>query len=154
MKKVGIVQYSLDMEVVGRFMSVREAERAYGITHISAVCRRQRRSDGGYIWRYDDDESPLDFSRANWEAANPGKLEDGRGRKRRKYYEYKPKQGGNLVPGQSARLETITENTRNLIPKAEPCNIRSTEDYLVRIMKNYELILRKLKKSERQGNQE
>lgn len=140
MQKVGIVQYSQDMEVLGHFASVREAQQAYGISHVSAVCRRQRRSDGGYIWRYDDDQNPHDFSKEHWEAANPDKIEDGGSRKSRKNYKYPPKQGGNLVLDETG--EALAENSKNLMPKAESFSARGTEDYLVRIMKNYELILR------------
>ena len=144
MQKVGIVQYSQDMEVLGHFASVREAQQAYGISHVSAVCRRQRRSDGGYIWRYDDDQSPLDFSKEHWETANPDKLENTGHLKRRKKYKYPPKQGGNLVL--KPTVEMPADNSRNLMPNVEYFSARSTEDYLVRIMKNYELILRTMKK--------
>ena len=153
MQKVGIVQYSQDMEVLGHFASVREAQNAYGISHVSAVCRRQRRSDGGYIWRYDDDESPFDFSREHWEAANPDKLEDVGIIKRKKYRHASaktgklPGQGGNLVVGQTRKPEFLTESTRNLVPEAESGHFRDGEDYLVRVMRNYELILRTIRKT-------
>ena len=139
MKKVGIVQYSQDMEVVGHFASVREAQRTYGISHVSAVCRRQRRSDGGYIWRYDDDQHPLDFSKDHWEAANPDRLEDSCGRKRRTQYEYTPKSHGGNLAIKPKPVEIIAANGGNL---SIGRNRSAGEDYFVRIMNNYELLLR------------
>ena len=66
MEKVGVVQYSMDMQVLGAFDSIREAQRAYGITHVSSVCQRKRVTDGGFVWRYDDDVAPNEFSREGW----------------------------------------------------------------------------------------
>ena len=143
MQKVGVVQYSQDMEVVGHFASVREAQRAYGISHISAVCRRQRHSDGGYIWRYDNDQHPSDFSKARWEAANPDRLGDDSGRQRRRQYEYTPKtHGGNLVATPKPS-QIFSANGGNLSVWQ---NRSVGEDYFVRIMNNYELLLRTKKR--------
>lgn len=46
------------MSELHRYSSIKEAESIYSISHISGVCRRHRKSDGGYIWRYDDDADP------------------------------------------------------------------------------------------------
>ena len=58
MKKRGVVQYTKAMSELHRYSSIKEAESIYSISHISGVCRRRRKSDGGYIWRYDDDADP------------------------------------------------------------------------------------------------
>ncbi len=55
MQKRKVIQYSLDMEPIREFSSIREAEAMYHITHISSVCRQKRRADGGFIWRYGAD---------------------------------------------------------------------------------------------------
>ena len=51
-----VVQYTTDGERVAVFASVREAQEAYGITHISSVCRRRRRTDGGDVWVFEDED--------------------------------------------------------------------------------------------------
>ena len=55
MVKRRIVQYSKEMEPLRTFESIQEAQEYYHITHISGVCRRKRASDGGYIWRYEEE---------------------------------------------------------------------------------------------------
>ena len=59
MRKRGVVQYTKAMSELHRYSSIKEAETVYSISHISGVCRRRRRSDGGYVWRYEDDVDPL-----------------------------------------------------------------------------------------------
>lgn len=48
-----IVQYTKNGEFVNSFLTATEAEQKTGInnSHISAVCRGQRKSAGGYIWK-------------------------------------------------------------------------------------------------------
>ena len=57
--KRGVVQYTKAMSELHRYSSIKEAETVYSISHISGVCRRRRKSDGGYVWRYEDDVDPL-----------------------------------------------------------------------------------------------
>ncbi len=82
MRKRGVVQYTKAMSELHRYSSIKEAETVYSISHISGVCRRRRKSikeaetvysishisgvcrrrrksDGGYVWRYEDDVDPL-----------------------------------------------------------------------------------------------
>ena len=54
MVKRKVIQYTKDMVPVRTWDSIKEAQETYHISHISVVCRRQRKSDGGYIWRYED----------------------------------------------------------------------------------------------------
>ena len=54
-----VVQYTKAMSELHRYSSIKEAETVYSISHISGVCRRRRKSDGGYVWRYEDDVDPL-----------------------------------------------------------------------------------------------
>lgn len=39
-------------KVVGRYDTITEAQKITGISHISCVCRGQRKTAGGYIWKY------------------------------------------------------------------------------------------------------
>lgn len=55
MLKRRIVQYTTKMEPIRIYDSIREAEGEYHITHISSTCRGRRRTDGGFIWRYEED---------------------------------------------------------------------------------------------------
>lgn len=50
------------MSELHRYSSIKEAETVYSISHVSGVCRRRRKSDGGYVWRYEDDQDPLSES--------------------------------------------------------------------------------------------
>ncbi len=59
MHKRKVVQYSRDMQELRKYDSIKEAQSEYSITHISGVCRRHRKTDGGYIWRYEDDPYPM-----------------------------------------------------------------------------------------------
>ena len=59
MHKRGVVQYTKSMSELHRYSSIKEAEAVYSISHISGVCRRRRKSDGGYVWRYEDDVDPM-----------------------------------------------------------------------------------------------
>ena len=52
-----VVQYDLDMNIIGEFPSAREAARYIGRaeTNLSKVCRLHKGTCGGYMWRYADD---------------------------------------------------------------------------------------------------
>ncbi len=58
-----VVQYSLIGEKIRTYGSIREAQNELGITHISSVCRRQRVTDGGYRWRYENEEDGTTYIR-------------------------------------------------------------------------------------------
>ncbi|MBQ0058528.1 MAG: hypothetical protein KBS83_01000 [Lachnospiraceae bacterium] len=47
-----IAQYTIDGEMVKTYDSIKEAQDYMGLTHISAVCRGRRRTDGGFTWAY------------------------------------------------------------------------------------------------------
>lgn len=53
-----IIQYTMAGEEVGFYGSIKEAQAAYGITHISSVCRKKRVTDGGYRWGYEGEGLP------------------------------------------------------------------------------------------------
>ena len=59
MHKRKVVQYTRDMEEIRTYDSIKEAQAEYNITHISGVCRRHRKTDGGFVWRYEDDLYPM-----------------------------------------------------------------------------------------------
>ena len=50
--KSKIVQQIKDGKIIAEFYGVRESERATGIRHIDSVCRKERKSAGGYEWKY------------------------------------------------------------------------------------------------------
>lgn len=56
-----VVQYSLIGEKLRTYSSIREAQQDLGITHISSVCRKQRMTDGGYLWRYENEDDGVDY---------------------------------------------------------------------------------------------
>ena len=58
MKEKRVIQYTQNMEEIQRYKTIREPQAIYNITHISSVCRRERKTDGGFIWRYEDDPDP------------------------------------------------------------------------------------------------
>ena len=58
MKEKRVIQYTQNMEEIQRYRTIREPQAIYNITHISSVCRRERKTDGGFIWRYEDDPDP------------------------------------------------------------------------------------------------
>ena len=47
-----VVQYTMDGEFVAEYKSAMEAERQTGIHQIHRVCRNERKSAGGYKWKY------------------------------------------------------------------------------------------------------
>lgn len=63
MKERRVVQYTQNMEEIQRYKTIREPQLIYNITHISSVCRRERKTDGGFIWRYEDDPNPKRMER-------------------------------------------------------------------------------------------
>ena len=50
----GIIQYSKDGKFIAEYPSIMEAERQTGCnnSHISSCCKGERKSCGGYIWKY------------------------------------------------------------------------------------------------------
>ncbi len=52
MNERSVVQYTRDMKKVREWDSIHEAQAEYNISHISSVCRGERKSDGGFVWRY------------------------------------------------------------------------------------------------------
>ena len=50
-----VLQFEQDGRYVQRFMSMAEARRITGIGHIDACCRGERKTAGGYIWRYENE---------------------------------------------------------------------------------------------------
>lgn len=54
-----IKQYSLEGEYIAEFNYIREAKRYLNIdgSSISACCRGKRKSAGGFIWKYADDNN-------------------------------------------------------------------------------------------------
>lgn len=51
-----IIQYSMDGKIINKYDSIQEAELKTGTTHISMVCRGKRKSAGGFVWKYEEDE--------------------------------------------------------------------------------------------------
>lgn len=53
-RKKKVVQLDLSLNFVGEFISVSQAAKKTGLskTSISRVCRGERESSGGYIWKY------------------------------------------------------------------------------------------------------
>lgn len=47
-----VVQYTKEMKKLREWNSIHEAQEQYNISHISSVCRGERLSDGGFVWRY------------------------------------------------------------------------------------------------------
>ena len=43
---------SLDGTIISEYPSAMDAERQTGVKHISKVCRGERKSAGGFIWKY------------------------------------------------------------------------------------------------------
>jgi hypothetical protein len=52
-----IIQYDRKGNPLHTYSSIREAQDFFKITHISSVCRKKRKTDGGYGWKYADEES-------------------------------------------------------------------------------------------------
>ena len=47
-----VIQLSEDGKIIKEYNSVEEAKKETGIQHISCVCRGDRRTAGGFIWKY------------------------------------------------------------------------------------------------------
>lgn len=60
-KRKAVIQYDLELNIIGRFSSTREAEKKTGFAHenIAACCRKEAKTIGGYIWTYEDDVQPF-----------------------------------------------------------------------------------------------
>jgi len=48
-----VIQFTIDLKKIKRWNSVHEAETSLQITHISAVCRKERKTAGKYYWEYE-----------------------------------------------------------------------------------------------------
>lgn len=47
-----VLQFTKNGEFIKEYFSTQEAKRVTGISHIDACCREERKTAGGYIWRY------------------------------------------------------------------------------------------------------
>ena len=47
-----VIKMSLDGTIISEYPSAMDAERQTGVKHISKVCRGERKSAGGFIWKY------------------------------------------------------------------------------------------------------
>lgn len=45
-----------DGNVLRKYNSIIDAKRKTGLSHIGECCRNARKTDGGYVWRYEQDE--------------------------------------------------------------------------------------------------
>lgn len=50
-----VMQFSKKGEFITEYFSTQEAKRETGISHIDTCCRGERKTAGGYIWRYKDE---------------------------------------------------------------------------------------------------
>lgn len=48
-----VIQFSLDKQFIKRWNSATEASMSLKITHITAVCRKERKTAGKYYWEYE-----------------------------------------------------------------------------------------------------
>jgi len=48
-----VIQFTADMKKIKRWNSIREAETNLNITHISEVCKKQRKTAGKFYWEYE-----------------------------------------------------------------------------------------------------
>jgi hypothetical protein len=51
-----VYQFSKNGEFILEYYSVQEATRKTGITHIDDCCRGKRKTAGGFVWRYENEE--------------------------------------------------------------------------------------------------
>ena len=63
-------------EVIRMWNSAREPQRELGISNVNAVCNGKRKSMGGFVWKWADDETPFDKNqhRSQKPKARPFKL--------------------------------------------------------------------------------
>lgn len=50
-----VLQFDKNGNFIKEYFSAQEAKRITGISHIDTCCRRERKTAGGYIWRYKDE---------------------------------------------------------------------------------------------------
>ena len=50
-----VIKMSLDGTIISEYPSAMDAERQTGVKHISKVCRGERKTAGGFIWKYKTD---------------------------------------------------------------------------------------------------
>lgn len=51
-----VLQYSLDGQIIKKYSSVTEASKETGASSITACCKHQCKTSGGYIWKYANEE--------------------------------------------------------------------------------------------------
>lgn len=51
-----VKQYSLDGNFIAIWPSAKEVERVLNTKHVSAVCRGERKTAGGFIWKYENED--------------------------------------------------------------------------------------------------
>ena len=56
-----VYQYDKDMNLISNYPSIKNAERTTGISssNIAKCCKHKVSTVGGFIWRYDGDNSPM-----------------------------------------------------------------------------------------------
>ena len=47
-----VIQYKKDGSYVAEYYSISEAKRVTGILHIYSCCKGDRKTAGGYVWKY------------------------------------------------------------------------------------------------------
>lgn len=64
-----IKQYSIDGELIAEYESAAEAQRVTGISRlaIGQCVRKKSQQSGGFIWRYKNDDSPIEIPKSIWE---------------------------------------------------------------------------------------
>ena len=49
-----VIQYNKEMVFIKEWSSIKDASKEINTTHITECCKGQRKTAGGYIWRYKD----------------------------------------------------------------------------------------------------
>ena len=57
-KSIPVLQYDLNGNLINEYFGIREAERQTHISHIGDVCKKIRKTAGGYIWKFKDENHP------------------------------------------------------------------------------------------------
>ena len=47
-----VQQFSLNGELIGEYISAKDAERKTGIRHVFRACNGTRKTAGGFVWVY------------------------------------------------------------------------------------------------------
>jgi hypothetical protein len=78
-----VKQYDMNNNYIKTFSSIKEAERETGASnkHLSSVCKGKRRSCGGYIWKYENEDNIIESCEGhiiedfpNYKITNDGKI--------------------------------------------------------------------------------